>query len=178
MRVSSAFLSALALSAAFAAAQSRTAKTLEIYVIDVEGGNAQLWVSPSGESVLIDTGNGGAAAARDADRIMAASKDAGLTQIDHLITTHYHGDHVGGLSELATRIPIKELIDHGANVQPGPQIDPVLQQYAELSAKAKHTVARTGDQISVRGLDWRIVSAAVCQPLAASPAKNVPFAAS
>ena len=180
MRVSLAFLSALALSAAFAAAQNRTAKPLDIYVIDVEGGNAQLWVTPSGESVLIDTGNAGAAAVRDADRIMAAVKDAGLTQIDHLITTHYHADHVGGLPEFATRIPIKEFIDHGTNVQPGAQIDPVLQQYAELTAKEKHTVAKTGTRIPVRGLDWRIVSATgqVLQtPLPGAGAPN-PYCAS
>ncbi len=160
MRVPLAFLSALALSATLVVAQTRTGKALDIYVIDVEGGNAQLWVTPSGESVLIDSGNGGAAAVRDADRIMAAARDAGVTQIDHLITTHYHGDHIGGLPELATRIPIKEFIDHGANVQPGAQIDPVLQQYAALHAKAKHTVAKAGDKIPVSGLDWRIVSAA------------------
>jgi len=159
MRVALAFLSALVLCAAFPAAQSRASKNLDIYVIDVEGGNAQLWVTPSGESVLIDTGNAGAAAVRDANRIMAAVKDAGLTQIDHLITTHYHADHVGGLPELATRIPIKEFIDHGANVQPGAQIDPVLQQYAELYGKAKHTIAKTGTKLPVSGLDWRIVSA-------------------
>ena len=159
MRVALAILSALALGAAFPAAQIRGAKNLEIYVIDVEGGNAQLWVTPSGESVLIDTGNAGAAAVRDADRIMAAAKDAGVTTIDHLITTHYHADHVGGLPELATRIPIKEFIDHGPNVQPGAQIDPVLQQYAALYGKAKHTVAKTGTRIPVSGLDWRIVSA-------------------
>jgi competence protein ComEC len=158
MRVFLASLAVLVF-ASFPAAQSRTARTLDIYVIDVEGGNAQLWVTPSRESVLVDTGNGGAAAVRDADRIMAAVKDAGLSQIDHLITTHYHGDHVGGLFELATRIPINELIDHGANVQPGPQIDPVLQQYAELAGKAKHTVAKPGDKLAVRDLDWRIVSA-------------------
>jgi competence protein ComEC len=175
-----AFLSALALSAAFLVAQTRTAKTLDIYVVDVEGGNAQLWVLPSGESVLIDTGNAGPAAVRDADRIMAAAREAGVTQIDHLITTHYHADHVGGLPELATRIPIKEFIDHGANVQPGPQIDPVLQQYAELHAKAKHTVAKAGDRISVSGLDWRIVSAAgqmIKTPLPGAGAPN-PYCAS
>ena len=83
------------------AAQTRT--TLDIYVIDVEGGNATLFVAPSGESLLIDTGNGGPAAARDADRIMAAAKDAALARIDHLITTHYHGDHFGAMSELAGR---------------------------------------------------------------------------
>ena len=67
---------------------------MEIYLVDVEGGNATLFVAPSGESLLVDTGNGGAAASRDGDRIMAAVSDAGLRQIDHLITTHYHGDHL------------------------------------------------------------------------------------
>ena len=54
------------------------------------------------------------AAVRDAERIMAAAKDAGLTQIDHLIITHWHGDHFGGMAELAKRIPIRHFIDHGA----------------------------------------------------------------
>ena len=92
---------ALALSAMFPAEQTRTAKTLDVYVVDVEGGNATLFVSPSGESMLIDSGNAGAAAVRDADRIMAAVKDAGLSQIDNLITTHWHMDHYGGVARLA-----------------------------------------------------------------------------
>jgi len=159
MRPTILFLLALALSAVLIA-QTRTAKTLDIYVIDVEGGNSQLYVAPSGESVLIDTGNAGAAAVRDAERIMAAIKDAGLKQIDHLITTHYHGDHVGGVLELAKRVPILEFIDHGPNVQPAPNIDPILQQYAALHAKVKHRVAKPGDKVAVSGLDWRIVTAA------------------
>src|SRR5881296_4394516 len=114
---------ALALLAAMLPAQNRPAKTLDIYVIDVEGGNSQLYVSPSGESVLIDTGNAGAAAVRDADRIMTAVRDAGLKQIDHLITTHYHGDHIGGLAELASRVTIQDFIDHGPNTQPNPVMD-------------------------------------------------------
>src|SRR5689334_14300017 len=116
MRVSPFLSIALALSVALAGAQTRTARGLDMYVVDVEGGNATLVVAPSGESVLIDSGNGGAAAVRDADRIMAAAKDAGLTRIDHLITTHWHGDHFGGLAELSSRIPIAEYIDHGPNV--------------------------------------------------------------
>ncbi len=160
MRNSIMLLFALALSVTPTNAQSRNAKTLDIYVIDVEGGNSQLWVTPSGESVLIDSGNGDAAAVRDAGRIMAAAHDAGVTQIDHLITTHYHGDHIGGLPELATRIPIKEFIDHGPNVQPTPQIDLVLKRYAELYSEAKHTVAKPGDKIPVSGLDWRVLSSA------------------
>ncbi len=151
----------LTLLAASTAAQTRAAKTLEIYVVDVEGGNATLFVSPSGESLLMDTGNGGAAAVRDADRIMAAVKDAGLTQIDHLITTHWHGDHFGAMAELASRIPIRHFIDHGPSVQSQPASDAFLKDvYPGLYAKGKHTVTKPGDRIPIAGLDWRIVTSA------------------
>jgi competence protein ComEC len=150
----------LAVLISFAFAQSPAGKPLNIYVVDVEGGNATLFVTPGGESVLIDSGNVPPGATRDADRIMAAVRDAGIKQIDHLITTHYHGDHVGGLPELSGRIPIREFIDHGSNVQPAANVDPILQQYAELYGKAKHTVAKPGDKIPLTGVDWRIVSAA------------------
>src|SRR5438874_5335655 len=152
-------LAALLIDAHGAAAQTRT--TLDIYVVDVEGGNATLFVPPSGEAVLIDSGNVGPAAARDADRIMAAVKDAGLTQIDHLITTHWHNDHFGAMAELAKRIPIRDFIDHGPNVQPAPGADEFLQKvYPTLYAKGKHTVVKPGDVVPIAGLDWRIATAA------------------
>jgi competence protein ComEC len=143
-----------------AAAQTRT--SLDIYVVDVEGGNATLFVAPSGESVLIDTGNFGPdPSKRDAERILAAAKDAHLTQIDHLITTHWHGDHFGGMAEVASRIPIREFIDHGPNIQPTEAFDEFFAKtYPALYGKAKHTVAKPGDTVPVAGLDWRIVSAA------------------
>src|SRR5271154_1274686 len=97
----------------FLAAIPAFSATLDVYVIDVEGGNATLFVWPSHESLLIDTGNAGAAAVRDAGRIMDAIRDAGLQQIDHLIITHWHADHFGGLAELASHITIREFIDHG-----------------------------------------------------------------
>jgi beta-lactamase superfamily II metal-dependent hydrolase len=161
---SGAFLLALALGGAPPRAQApaQTGGSLEIYVVDVEGGNATLFVAPSGESVLIDTGNGGAGAVRDADRIMAAAKDAGLTRLDHLITTHWHGDHFGGMAELAGRIPIRHFIDHGPNVQAGAAAaDEFLQKtYPTLYAKSKHTVVRPGDTIAIAGLEWRVVTSA------------------
>ena len=79
MRTVTVTLAGLVLAAVLAAGQGRMARSLDIYLIDVEGGNATLFVSPSGESLLMDTGNGGAAATRDADRIMAAITSAGLT---------------------------------------------------------------------------------------------------
>ena len=181
MRALLASLVALALSAALVVAQTRARTTLDIYVVDVEGGNATLFVAPSGESVLIDTGNGGAAGARDPERIMAAVRDAGLTQIDHLITTHWHGDHFGGMAALAARIPIRDFIDHGPNVQPAAAADEFLQNsYPSLFRAARHSVVRPGDKIPVAGLDWRVVSAAgavIKSPLAGAGKPN-PYCAS
>ena len=182
MRTTIACLLAVACSVAPALAQSRTAKPLQIYVIDVEGGNATLFVSPSGESLLIDTGNGGAVAApRDAGRIMEAAKDAGLTQIDHLIITHWHGDHFGGLAELAKQIPIKHYYDHGPNVQPGQAADDFLKNvYSELIAKAQHTVLKAGDKIPLAGVDIGVVLSAgepIKAPLKGAGAPN-PYCAS
>ena len=141
-----------------AAAQTRT--TLDIYVVDVEGGNATLFVAPSGQSLLIDTGNGGPAAERDGGRILAAAKDAGLTQIDHLITTHWHGDHFGAMEFVASKLPIRHFIDHGGTVEaPAAGNAFVREGYPALYAKATHTIAKPGDKLAISGLDWRIVAA-------------------
>jgi competence protein ComEC len=152
---------AIVASAVLVSAQARLARTLDIYVVDVEGGNATLFVAPSGESLLIDAGNGGMGAARDAGRIAEAAKAAGLTQIDNLIITHWHGDHYGGLAELATRIPIRHFIDHGPTVQRTEATDAFLgSTYPALYAKAKHTVVKPGDTIPVAGIAVRVVSSA------------------
>jgi beta-lactamase superfamily II metal-dependent hydrolase len=155
-------------------AQTRT--TLDIYVVDVEGGNAILFSAPTGESLLIDTGNVAPdAAIRDAERIMAAAKDARLSQIDNLITTHWHGDHFGGMAELAKRIPIRHFIDHGPTIQPTPAFDEFLTKiYPQLYAKAKHTVAKPGDKISVAGLDVQVVTSAGETIKAALPGAGAP----
>ena len=162
-------------------ADAQPRNTLDIYVIDVEGGNATLFVAPSGASLLMDTGNAGPAAARDAGRIVEAVKDAGLKQIDHLIVTHWHGDHFGGLADLAAQVPIQEFIDHGPNVQPGELADNFLKNtYPPLYAKAKHTVAKPGDTIAMPGLNVRVVASAgetIKTPLPGAGKPN-PFCAS
>lgn len=150
-------IAGLVVGTALLSAQAR--RTLDIYVVDVEGGNATLFITPAGESVLIDAGNGGAAAARDAGRIMEAAKDAGITQIDHHITTHWHGDHFGGLAELAKLIPIRAYYDHGDTVQPQPASTEFLQKvYPTLVAQAKRVIVKPGDRIPVKGVEWRIIT--------------------
>src|ERR1700741_1333659 len=86
-------------------------KTLDIYFIDVEGGAATLIVTPTGQSLLVDSGFPGE---RDAGRIAHVARDiAGLTQIDHYVTTHWHRDHLGGIPTLVKLIPVKNFYDHG-----------------------------------------------------------------
>ena len=167
----------IALFEAPAAANAQGRSTLDIYVVDVEAGNATLFVPPSGHSVLIDTGNVGVeASVRDAERIMAAVKDARLTQIDHLITTHWHGDHFGGLAELAKRIPIKNYIDHGPTMQPQPASVEFLEKvYPTLYGMAKRTIVKPGDVIPVAGLNWHIVTSngeAIKRPLPGAGSAN------
>ena len=161
MRVWPVALIAAVLAAASPRAQTDSSKTLDIYVIDVEGGNATLFVAPSGESLLIDSGNGGAAAVRDAERVVAAAKAGGLARIDTLITTHWHADHYGGMAELAKRIPIRHFMDHGANVQPAASTDDFLQNvYPKIYAGGEHRVAKPGDKISGGGVTFTVVSSA------------------
>ncbi len=155
-RVPVAVLSSIVVAAGVVAAQRPAANPLQIYVVDTEGGKAALFVSPSGQSALVDTGNPGG---RDADRIMAAIGDAGLKQLDFVISTHYHIDHIGGLQEIAQRIPIRHYLDHGPTVEPKEQVPGFQQAYAELYGKAQHTVVTPGDRVPIAGLDWRIVTA-------------------
>jgi competence protein ComEC len=135
---------------AFLAAQSRT---LDIYWIDVEGGAATLTVSPSGESMLVDTGY--ETNDRDAKRIAAAAKAAGLTRIDHLVISHYHGDHVGGLAALSRMIPI------GRFYGPGDKIEPQNQKWFDsfrTAAADKRTIVKPGDRIPLQGVQTTVVT--------------------
>ncbi|MBW3629402.1 MAG: MBL fold metallo-hydrolase [Gemmatimonadetes bacterium] len=165
-------LLAIALFAGPVAAQAPARNTLDIYFIDTEGGQATLFVTPSGESVMIDSGNPGA---RDLDRILATFADAGVRQLDHLVSTHFHVDHIGGLLELAKRIPIRHYVDHGPTVEPNEQVAGFQQAYAALYGKARRTVARPGDRLPIAGLDWRIVTAggrAITAPIQRGAAAN------
>jgi beta-lactamase superfamily II metal-dependent hydrolase len=163
-------LISLSLAAAALRAQTAASKTLDIYFIDVEGGQATLFVSPSRESLLVDTGFPGD---RDAGRILDVMKEAGVQQLDHLLLTHYHVDHIGNVQSLASRIPIKHFYDHGATAEPDREQVPGFQKaYAELFAKTPRTSLKPGDKVPFAGVDWRIVASAtqvIKTPVAGAP---------
>ncbi|MGI8772696.1 MAG: ComEC/Rec2 family competence protein [Acidobacteriaceae bacterium] len=157
---------ALLMAAAFlcvlpAMAAGNAQRKLQIYFVDVEGGQATLFVSPDHHSLLIDTGwpdNNG----RDADRIVTAAKQAGVARIDTVLLTHYHDDHVGGVSQLVARIPVGMFIDHG----PNREIDGGVTQHGyELyqqqlaTGKYKHVIATPGEALPAAGFDATVISA-------------------
>lgn len=125
----------LSLLVATAAIAGPSDKRLDVYWVDVEGGAATLLVTPAGETVLIDTGNPGR---RDPDRIVkAVTEVAGMKQIDHLIITHYHGDHFGGSLTLVNQLPIRNLYDNG---QFEGLTDNPGKAYFELKVDQRHVV--------------------------------------
>jgi beta-lactamase superfamily II metal-dependent hydrolase/catechol 2,3-dioxygenase-like lactoylglutathione lyase family enzyme len=176
-------LLAAAPAAAQRGASAQRAQSLDIYFIDVEGGQSTLIVSPSGESLLIDAGLPGE---RDAGRIVAAAKQAGLTRIDFMLVTHYDADHVGGVKDVADRIPIRNFVDHGPRlpdqgVFPSPNYQAMVQRvdasYAEARARGRHIEVKPGDRLPIEGIDVVIVSgqgATIKSPLPGGGASNPP----
>jgi len=174
MRSSAAVLAAasLLLVASTPHAQAPADRPLDIYFIDTEGGQATLYVAPSGQTLLVDTGNAGA---RDLDRILAVLGTAGVTRIDHLFLTHYHGDHYGNVIELAARLPVGRLYDHGASIEADrPNVQAFEARYATLHKTTPRTIVAPGDTVPVTGLDTTVVMSH-SRPLT-TPLKNAPGA--
>jgi beta-lactamase superfamily II metal-dependent hydrolase len=134
------------------------ADNLRIYFIDVEGGAATLIVSPSGESLLADTGNP-LPDDRDAKRIYAATQQAGLKKIDYLVTTHFDGDHSGGVAALVKMIPIANFYDHGDTTEAEkPRDVERWNAYKAAAATGKRISVKPGDRIPLRGVKVDVVS--------------------
>jgi beta-lactamase superfamily II metal-dependent hydrolase len=134
------------------------AKTLDMYVIDTEGGKALLIISPSGQSILVDAGFPGSND-RDAIRIEEAAKAAGVKKFDFLVVTHYDLDHVNNVPATVSRIPAAVFMDHGEAIAKDPMTTRAVAAYLEIAAKARRVVLKPGDKIPIKGLDALVVTA-------------------
>jgi beta-lactamase superfamily II metal-dependent hydrolase len=134
---------------------------LLIYAIDVEGGQATLLVSPTGASLLVDTGwpNGDGQTGRDAGRIQAAMKDAGITRIDHVLITHFHTDHVGGVPELVKHVEVGEFLDHGVNREDSDITRHDYAAYLKAIEGKPRRIVHPGDTITIPGLETIVITA-------------------
>jgi beta-lactamase superfamily II metal-dependent hydrolase len=154
-------LSGCAIILVFAAMSSASgaSKPLQIYSIDVEGGQSTLVVSPSGQSLLIDTGWPGANG-RDANRIVAAAKSAGLDHLDYVLITHFHRDHVGGVPQLAEKMKIGTFVDHGPNLEAAADPKEDYAAYEKILPGHNHLVVKPGDRVPIQGIDVLVLTAA------------------
>src|SRR3974390_607199 len=126
------------------------ARALQIYFIDVEGGQATLVVSPSGQSLLIDTGWPGNDGRYPAP-ILASAHQAGLTQIDYVLITHYHRDHVGGVPELVNGIKVGTFLDHGPNREASQVTRTDYAAYEKAIGGHAHVVVKPGWKVPIKG---------------------------
>ncbi|MCC6264569.1 MAG: MBL fold metallo-hydrolase [Bryobacterales bacterium] len=133
------------------------AQDLKIYFIDVDGGQATLFVSDSGETLLVDAGWAGHEN-RDALKIAAAVKDAGASRIDWMLTTHFHADHVGGVAQLAGILPIRTFLDHGENTETSPNSVRTYEGYLAVREKGAHKVLKAGDRFAFGSGTVHVVS--------------------
>jgi beta-lactamase superfamily II metal-dependent hydrolase len=149
--------------AAFAAAVSlvaglRAASTLDIYFIDVEGGQSTLLVTPAGQSLLIDAGFAGPDN-RDPNRVSAAARQANVTRLDYLLITHFHADHAGGAPEVARRLPVGTFVDYGEPIEKSDFSQAPFAPYASMRARGKSLHPRPGDKLALTGIDVEVLSA-------------------
>lgn len=154
------------------AAAQPAGQTLDVYVIDVEGGQSTLVVTPSRQAMLIDAGWPGFEG-RDAGRIEAVMKQAGVPALDYLVVTHYHTDHVGGVPAIANRVPVGTFVDHGPTVESA--TDAGYVAYLERRGKGKHLSVKPGDTIPLTGVEVTVVASAgetIRSPLAGAGAAN------
>jgi competence protein ComEC len=136
------------------------AETLDIHVIDTEGGKAVIIQSPEGENMLIDAGYP-TPDGRDTNRIVAMATSLGIKQFDYLIATHYDADHSGNVANLVAKIPAQVFIDHG---DPLPTQNPRARQmfydpYITAIGGHKRISVKPGDTIPLKGVKITVVSA-------------------
>ena len=124
------------------------AESLDIYFVDVEGGAATLIVTPQHESILIDCGSK-SDDSRDLNRILHVAKLAGISKIDHLVVSHFHGDHFGPILQLSQTLPVGHFYDH-ALMQPGQEYDKDLYPDYQKASQGKRQVLHAGDSIPLK----------------------------
>ena len=124
----------------------------------MEGGQSTLLVAPSGASLLVDTGwpdNNG----RDTDRILAAMHEAGITKLDHVLITHFHVDHVGGVPNLVARVKVGEFLDHGVNREDSEITRHDYAAYLKAIQGTPRRIVHPGDTIDIPGLTTIVLTA-------------------
>jgi competence protein ComEC len=155
----------------------RAADTLDLYVLDSDGGKAIILVSPSGETMLIDAGYP-RADNRDTDRIVSQAQALGIKQFDYVVSTHYDADHAGNVPQVIARIPGRVFVDHGV-ILPSAKGPKFYQAYLSAVEGKKRIQVKPGDVIPIKGVKMTVLTSSaevLAKPLPGAGKPN-PFCA-
>jgi competence protein ComEC len=162
------------------------AQTLDVFVVDADGGKATLVVTPSGQSIVIDAGYAGFINERsqvvqqndlDADRLIQVIRLTKLKQIDYLVATHYHNDHAENIPRLVAKmgIPVRNFVDHGEPLEQSQLTQNIYKAYLASVGKANRIIVKPGDALPLKGVQVQVLTAAggvIQSPLPGADAPN------
>lgn len=136
------------------------AGTLDIYVIDTEGGKAVIYVFPGGETMLVDAGNP-RPDDRDTNRIVAAAQAIGIKQFDYIMATHYDSDHAGNIPKVDAKIPARAFVDHGVLIPTAGEPDKTrfFPPYVANIGDRKRLSVKPGDTIPLKDVKITVLTA-------------------
>ncbi|MBT3181963.1 MAG: MBL fold metallo-hydrolase [Deltaproteobacteria bacterium] len=135
---------------------------LKITFLNVGQGDATLIMAPNNEIILFDGGPPGAGA----DTIIPYLQSNNIDQLTHIIATHYHADHIGGIPEIIAGPDgqldtYDDLIPTGFVYDRGEDQTALEQAYYPPYADATdtfHAILNPGDRIVSEDLSFEILA--------------------
>lgn len=117
------------------ASQNR-GQTYEIFFFDVGQGDAAMIRTPAGRTIMIDCGTD-----LSADDLVAALYTERIGEIDCLIFSHAHEDHIGGAFALLSHFDVKKILMGGYT------LEGVIGSKIAMAASCPVETVRTGYEI-------------------------------
>ncbi|HJS20389.1 MAG TPA: MBL fold metallo-hydrolase [Anaerolineales bacterium] len=122
--------------------------SLKLYFLDVGQGDSILIVSPDGQTVLIDGGDGGTG-------VVQYLRDLGIQRIDLMFATHPHSDHIGGLVDVLNNFPVSKVVTSGQE-----HTTSVYEDFLDGIDKsgAEYVEVGRGDSVSFSNFTFEVLS--------------------
>jgi len=126
---------------------------LRIHFLDVGEGDSILIEAPSGKTALIDAGN--LITGLDVVRYLEKNN---IYQLDHLIFTHPHLDHIGGAFFVLQMVEVKNIYDNGENLEKEIKTDDIYRWYNDLVRKSSnYSILKAEDSLLLGEVELKVL---------------------